>query len=139
LQRLLRFVRLSSERARQAVRRDCSFAKKRESPPALLVVVQPGRLPHSRPDARNRLESGCHNRVHWAITILGRYLGPVSVDAYAVNLHSASSGFDVPIERACVGLVSMPQPFWCDTPSNVGEGPTDGESRQAGPYPYGCG
>jgi hypothetical protein len=28
------------ERARQAVRQDCSFAKKQESPYALLVVVQ---------------------------------------------------------------------------------------------------
>jgi len=37
---LLVFVRLSRERARQAVRQDCSFAKKQESPPALLVVVQ---------------------------------------------------------------------------------------------------
>jgi hypothetical protein len=34
-------VRLSSERPRQAVRQDCSFAKKQKSPPALLVVVQP--------------------------------------------------------------------------------------------------
>jgi hypothetical protein len=32
-------VRLSSERARQGVRQDC-FAKKQQSPPALLVVVQ---------------------------------------------------------------------------------------------------
>jgi len=36
---LLVFVRLSSERVRQAVRQDCSFVKKQESPPALLVVV----------------------------------------------------------------------------------------------------
>jgi hypothetical protein len=35
----LLLVRLSSERARQAVRRDSSFAKKQEPPPALLVVV----------------------------------------------------------------------------------------------------
>jgi hypothetical protein len=35
-----RFVRLCSERMRQAVRQDCSFAKKLESPPALLVVVR---------------------------------------------------------------------------------------------------
>ena len=41
---LLRFVRLSSERARQAVRQDCSFAKKQDSPPALPVVVRSGRL-----------------------------------------------------------------------------------------------
>src|SRR5215207_1577072 len=39
-QQLPLFVRLSSERARQAVRQDSSFAKKQESPPALLVVVQ---------------------------------------------------------------------------------------------------
>ena len=38
---LLRFVRLSSERAAQAVRHDCSFAEKQESPSALLVVVIP--------------------------------------------------------------------------------------------------
>jgi hypothetical protein len=37
---LSRFVRLSSERVRQAVRQDCSFAKKQASPPALLVVIQ---------------------------------------------------------------------------------------------------
>ena len=35
---LLGFVRLSSERARRAVRQDCSFAKNQESRPALLVV-----------------------------------------------------------------------------------------------------
>jgi hypothetical protein len=38
--RLLRFVRLSSERARHAVRQDCSFAKKQKSPSALSVVVR---------------------------------------------------------------------------------------------------
>jgi hypothetical protein len=37
--RLLVVVRLSSERARQAVRQDCSFAKEQESRRALLVVV----------------------------------------------------------------------------------------------------
>jgi hypothetical protein len=41
---LLLVVQLSSERARQAVRQDCSFAKKQESPPALLVVVQGSHL-----------------------------------------------------------------------------------------------
>ena len=38
--RLLVVVRLSSERARQAVRHDCSFAKKPASPRAFLVVVE---------------------------------------------------------------------------------------------------
>jgi hypothetical protein len=38
--RLLLVVRLSSERARQAVRQDCSLAKKQESPTTLLVVVR---------------------------------------------------------------------------------------------------
>jgi hypothetical protein len=33
-------VQLSSERASQAVRQDCSFSKKQELPPALLVGVQ---------------------------------------------------------------------------------------------------
>ena len=37
--RLLRFVQLSSERARHALRQDCSFAKQQDSPPALPVVV----------------------------------------------------------------------------------------------------
>jgi hypothetical protein len=37
-------VRGSSERARHAVRLDCSFANKQESPPALPVVVHRGRL-----------------------------------------------------------------------------------------------
>jgi hypothetical protein len=36
---LLRFVQLSSERARHALRQDCSFAKQQDSPPALPVVV----------------------------------------------------------------------------------------------------
>ena len=36
---LLRFVRLSSEQARQAVRQDYSFAKKQEPRPALVVIV----------------------------------------------------------------------------------------------------
>jgi hypothetical protein len=43
---LLLFVQLSSERARQAVRQDCSFAKKQASPPALLVVVLSGSVRH---------------------------------------------------------------------------------------------
>ena len=38
--RLLRFVRLTSERVRQAVREDYSFAKKQEPQLAFLVVVQ---------------------------------------------------------------------------------------------------
>ena len=39
---LAQIVRLSGERTRQAVRQDCSFAKKQESPAALLVVVRRG-------------------------------------------------------------------------------------------------
>jgi hypothetical protein len=35
---LAQIVRLSSERWRQAVRQDCSLARKQASPPALLVV-----------------------------------------------------------------------------------------------------
>jgi hypothetical protein len=38
--RLAKIVRLSSEQSCQAVRQDCSFAKKQGSPPARLVVVQ---------------------------------------------------------------------------------------------------
>jgi hypothetical protein len=52
---LLRFVRLSSERARQAVRQDCSFATKQESRPALLVVV-----PQQAPDVTTRDSSVSH-------------------------------------------------------------------------------
>jgi hypothetical protein len=37
------FARLSSARLRHAVRKGCSFAKKQESPPGLLVVVPRGR------------------------------------------------------------------------------------------------
>ena len=53
---LLLFVQLSSRRACQAVRQDYSFAKKRECPPALLVVVRSGsRQRPSRPvGARER-------------------------------------------------------------------------------------
>jgi hypothetical protein len=46
--RLLVVVRLGSERARQAVRQDCSFGRKQESPPAALVVVRCGSLLSSR-------------------------------------------------------------------------------------------
>jgi hypothetical protein len=42
--RLLVVVQLSSERARQAVRQDCSFATKQESRPALPVFVRSARL-----------------------------------------------------------------------------------------------
>ena len=42
---LLRFVQLSSARARQAVRQDCSFPKKQESPPSA-----PGRRPFRSSD-----------------------------------------------------------------------------------------
>ena len=49
--RLLRFVRLSSERVRQAVRQDCSFAKTQASPPALLVVVESGGRGVAAPDS----------------------------------------------------------------------------------------
>jgi hypothetical protein len=56
--RLLSFVRLSSERARQEVRRDCSFAKKRESPPALLVVVRSESPRGAAWDGRLRREGG---------------------------------------------------------------------------------
>jgi hypothetical protein len=41
---LLAVVRLSSERVRQAVRQDCSVAKKQASRPALPVVVQSSHL-----------------------------------------------------------------------------------------------
>jgi hypothetical protein len=51
--RLLVVVRLSSERARQAVCQDCSFAKKQESLHALLVVVHCA----SALDAGSRLRS----------------------------------------------------------------------------------
>jgi len=36
---LVLLVQLSSERARHALRQDCSFAKQQDSPPALPVVV----------------------------------------------------------------------------------------------------
>jgi hypothetical protein len=47
------FVRLSSDRVRQAMRQDCSFAKKQASPPALLVVVLSERLVSVSRDARS--------------------------------------------------------------------------------------
>jgi hypothetical protein len=55
-------VRLSSERARQAVRQDCSFAKKRESLAALLVVVQGGALDGPVRDARKGVETRLSSR-----------------------------------------------------------------------------
>jgi len=51
---LLVVVRLSSERVRQAVPQDCSFAEKQASPPALLVVVRSGRRGFAYANARNR-------------------------------------------------------------------------------------
>jgi hypothetical protein len=42
--RLLLVVHLSSERVRQAVRQDCSFAKKQQPQRECLLVVQEGRL-----------------------------------------------------------------------------------------------
>jgi hypothetical protein len=54
---LVPFVRLSSERASQAVRQHCSFAKKQEPPPALLVVVHRARQPDRRRHARSRHQS----------------------------------------------------------------------------------
>jgi hypothetical protein len=48
---LLRFVRLSSEWARQAVREGCSFAKKQEPQLALLVVVLCESAPRADCDA----------------------------------------------------------------------------------------
>jgi hypothetical protein len=50
-------VRLSSERERQAVRQDCSFAKKQKSPPTLLVVVRSGRLMDVRANDRTPSKS----------------------------------------------------------------------------------
>jgi agmatinase len=49
------FVQLSSERARQAVRQDSSFARKQESPPALLVVVRSERDLTACRDNRNQM------------------------------------------------------------------------------------
>ena len=49
-------VQLSSERARQAVREDCSFAKKQASPSALLVVVLSRCRAFGRPRPRSRVE-----------------------------------------------------------------------------------
>jgi hypothetical protein len=43
--RLLLVVQLSSEQARQAVRQDCSFAKKQEPAAVLPVVVRSGHPP----------------------------------------------------------------------------------------------
>jgi hypothetical protein len=57
---LLVFVRLSSERARQAVGRDCSVAKKQQSSPVLLVVVRCECL--ADVERGRRLSSGCARR-----------------------------------------------------------------------------
>ena len=55
--RLLVFVRLSSERVRQAVRDDCSFANKQASPVALLVVVRCERVGPGNEDGSIRAEA----------------------------------------------------------------------------------
>jgi hypothetical protein len=55
--RLLVVVRLSSERVRQPVRQDCSFAMKQASPPALLVVVRGERLDRRSEFARSGPEA----------------------------------------------------------------------------------
>ena len=52
-------VQLSSERARQAVRQGCSFAKKQEPPPALLVVVPSEREPARVRESPTRGKQQC--------------------------------------------------------------------------------
>jgi DNA-binding CsgD family transcriptional regulator len=59
-------VQLSSERAGQAVRPDCSFAKKQESPTALLVVVRRDNVLRVRPDA-----CSCHDAGVSVESVLG--------------------------------------------------------------------
>ena len=59
-------VRLSSERAYEAARQDCSLPRRQQSPPALVVVVHPGcvmlggaRRPHAGESSSERpLEAG---------------------------------------------------------------------------------
>ena len=66
----LHLVQPSSERVRQAVRQDCSFAKKQASPPALLVVVRTGRVALGYGDARIQAQSGSLRppaRDHWLV------------------------------------------------------------------------
>jgi hypothetical protein len=67
---LLRFVRLSSERASQAVRQDCSVAKKQEPPPALLVVVHRRHL-RSQPRG-DRFAPFCESRARTEVWTRGR-------------------------------------------------------------------
>jgi len=65
------FVRLSSEGVRQAVRQDCSFAKKQASPPALLVVVHSGRLTLDLRDARNQARAAAESDGRAAARVTG--------------------------------------------------------------------
>jgi hypothetical protein len=60
--RLLVVVRPSSERARQTVRPDCSFAKEQEFPPALPLVVPSDRLAGTAGDARISERAGAESR-----------------------------------------------------------------------------
>jgi hypothetical protein len=52
-------VQLSSERTLEPVRKDCSFAEKQVSRPALLFLVRRGRLLSAGGDARTARETGC--------------------------------------------------------------------------------
>jgi hypothetical protein len=77
---LLRFVHLSSERAREVVRPDCSFANKQESPPALLVVVPGGGLREDR--IRRPLRPGagvCGSVVDTLTSVVRGTLRPIPV------------------------------------------------------------
>jgi hypothetical protein len=63
LGRLLVFVQVSSERRANRCGQDCSFAKKQESRPALLLVLRNGRPTLSPADARLRHERRSEPRV----------------------------------------------------------------------------
>jgi hypothetical protein len=54
VQRLLRFVHLSSERTLEPVRKDCSFAEKQQPQAARLLVVRGESRPEGGVDARIR-------------------------------------------------------------------------------------
>ena len=82
--RLLCFVRPSSERARQAVRQDCSFAKKQESPLALLVVVRSRRLASVAGDDCIRLDSTARASAQALLTgTARRVMTPIAASAAA--------------------------------------------------------
>jgi hypothetical protein len=84
------FVHLSSERTLEPVRKDCSFAEKQESQPALMLVVHRRRVVVTERGACF-LTSGGSSR-DWSLSVLPEVAG---------GGHAGRRPDDAPHARAC--------------------------------------